>query len=111
MFKWCLMVIYGEQEYTFYWKNFRKEVFETDKGKDFIERLKGLRFKLLTEHLKYAFDNIIERKAELQQLIGQNKGSTLDLQQLYQYIETIYRLNIEMETLKNLEAKQELVIY
>ena len=111
MFRWCLMVIYGEQEYTFYWKNFKKEAFEIDKGNDFIERLKGLRFMLLPEHLKYALDNIIQHKTELQQLIGQNKGSTLDLQQLYQYIETICQLNIEIETLKNLDTKQELVIY
>ena len=58
MFTWCLIALYGEQESVFSWKDFKKKAFEVDKGKDFTERVKGLKSKLPNEHFNYANDKI-----------------------------------------------------
>ena len=104
IFIWTLVIVYGEQEAAFYWKNFKQQAFEIDKGQDFLERLKGLKYKLSTENLNFTTENMIEPKDHILSEI--NKANNPSLKKLFEYIQTIYELNIELVSKNNLETKR-----
>lgn len=113
LFSWCLVVIYGEQESNYYWDNFRKEAFEKDKGQDFKNRSKGLKYKMNSEQIQITqrvIKNIDQINAEINSNAASGHHSNQSLKDLIEYVKLMDKINTQLDTIKALDIRQEKAI-
>jgi len=105
LFRWCIVTVYSEPESAFYWKNFKEQAFLKDKGTDFLNRLKGLRYKLGSEATSIT-DKVVKSRDAILKDIATNQNSN-SLQELLSYVVVVNDLIILVDQLKTLETETE----
>lgn len=89
VFKWVLVTIYKETTDKYDWKNFKKQAFKTDKGKDFLDRLRGTNPSKLRKDDFVLGKALIDRRAELQAELEPKGKENASLRALFDYIANI----------------------
>jgi len=102
IFRWCIVAVYGEQESSFHWSNFEEQAFKRDKGQDFIERLKGLRYTLGSDATRTT-DRIMNAKALIDAEVNKNSNKQA-LNTLISYIQNMHAISKLNELLKGYQT-------
>jgi chromosome segregation ATPase len=89
VFKWVLQAIYKEPKDKYDWKNFKKQAFKTDKGKDFLLRLRGtVPNKLRKDDFVFG-KAVVDRRAEILADLEPKGKENPSLRHLLDYIASI----------------------
>jgi len=109
VFAWCIVVVYGEQESTYYWDNFKQAAFVKDKGQDWKARTRGLKYKMNSEQILITL-RVVKGYDVIRNEMVTHNSSNKSLNELVEYIKVMDQINSQLEILKNLENKQEKAI-
>jgi len=109
VFAWVIVVVYGEQESTYYWDNFKQAAFVKDKGQDFKARIRGLKYKMNSEQILIT-QRVVKGYDAIRNDVVNHNNFNKSLNELIEYIKVMDQINFQLEILKNLENKQEKAI-
>jgi peptidoglycan hydrolase CwlO-like protein len=102
LYRWCIVTVYNEPEAAFYWPNFKEEAFIKDKGFDFLNRLKGLRYKLGSEATSIT-DRVVKARDAIAKDIATNSNIS-SIQELFNYVVVVGDLIGLVDKLKQLDT-------
>jgi predicted nucleic acid-binding Zn-ribbon protein len=108
LFKWFLGVIYNESQAKYDFENFKKEVLKKDKGRDFVERLKGFRAFGLGKEEVAQTNKLLQNEKEVTERINHKRSHPLTAVPVsFEYVKVIDRVNHIMDDMHKREVDLE----
>jgi DNA repair exonuclease SbcCD ATPase subunit len=113
IFKWVLQAIYKESKEKYAWKDFKKQAFKADKGKDFLLRIKGVSIPKLRKDDFLFGKAIVEKRTEYLADLEPKGKENPSLRRLLDYIASIVDIGashdqVEADKLQLEEQQKEL---